>query len=82
MCENLNMLFSETTGPFVTKFCMIVSIYVNRNKMCSYDAGHMTKVAVMPLYCKNAAKSSSPEPAGRITRNLVHVGSIGDSCQS
>ena len=33
-------------------------------KICKRDAGHMTKMAVMPIYGKNL-KKSSPEPAGR-----------------
>ena len=27
------------------------------------DSGHMTKMAVMPIYEKKTQKSSSPEPA-------------------
>ena len=30
-----------------------------------YDAGHMTKMAAMPIYGKTLQKSSSPEPASR-----------------
>ena len=36
----------------------------------------MNKMAAMPIYCKNPAKSSFPEPAGRFPRKLVC--SIGD----
>ena len=34
-------------------------------KICSNGPGHMTKVAVMPIYGKNIKKSSSLEPKGR-----------------
>ena len=51
-------------------------------KVCINGPGHMTKMAAMPIYGKNLKKSSSPEPAGRFPRNLVHVCSIGDSCPS
>ena len=40
-------------------------------KIYLHDAGHMTKMAAMPIYGKNLQKSSSPEPAGQISRNLV-----------
>ena len=46
-------------------------------KICQYDAGHMTKMATIPIYGKIPQKSSSPEPAGRFPRNLVC--GIGDS---
>ena len=48
-------------------------VYVN-------GPGHMTKMAAVPIYGKNLKKSSSPEQAGRFSRNLVC--SIGDSCPS
>ena len=31
-------------------------------KIYTNDVGHMTKMAVMPIYGKNLKKSSSPEP--------------------
>ena len=31
-------------------------------KICKHDAGHMTKMAAMPLYGKTRQKSSSLEP--------------------
>ena len=49
-------------------------------KIYEHDAGHMTKMAAMLIYGKNPSKSSSPEPAGRFSRNLVC--SIGDSSPS
>ena len=39
-------------------------------KIGLHDAGHMTKMAVMPIYGKNPSKSSSPEPAGRFSRTI------------
>ena len=55
MYENKNMLFSEITGPFLTKFCMKAFRYM-KMKICRYDNGHMTKMATMPLYGKNPSK--------------------------
>ena len=34
-------------------------------KFYEHDAGHMTKMVAMPLYCINPLKSSSPEPVLR-----------------
>ena len=34
-------------------------------------AGHITKMAAMPIYYKNLKKSSSPEPLGQLPLNLV-----------
>ena len=39
---------------------------VSTNGLC-----HMTKMATMPIYAKILSKSSSLEPKGRCTRNLV-----------
>ena len=52
---------SETTGPIVTKFHMKPP-GLGGTKRCSKSAGHMTKMAAMPIYGKNLKKSSSPEP--------------------
>ena len=40
-------------------------------KVCSNGPGHMTKMASMPIYCKNLKKSSSPEPKAQWPWNLV-----------
>ena len=40
-------------------------------KICQRDAGHMTKMAAMPIYGRNLKNSSSTEPAGRFPLNLV-----------
>ena len=50
-------------------------------KIYWHDAGHMTKMAAMPIYMvKTLQKSSSLEPVDRFPQNLVY--SIGDSCPS
>ena len=56
------------------------SFQVQGNEHLMHDAGHMTKMAAMPIYAKNPLKSSSPEQAGRFPRNFVC--SIGDSSQT
>ena len=74
-----NLFFLETTGPFLRKFCMLVFRY-KEMKINEHDAGHMTKMAAMPIYGKIIQKSSSPEPVDRFPLNLVC--SIGDSSPS
>ena len=39
--------------------------------MYNENAGHMTKLAAMPIYGKNTFKSSLHEPVGRFRRNVV-----------
>ena len=73
------MLFSDTTWPFLAKFCMSAIRYM-KMKIYKHDAGHMTKMAAMQLFGKNLQKSSSPEPAGPFP--LHFVCSIWDSCSS
>ena len=53
--ENSNLLFSETTRPFLTKFCMSAIRYM-KMKTYKHDAGHMTKMAAMPIFGKNPSK--------------------------
>ena len=36
-------------------------------KICRYDAGHMTKMAAMPIYGKNSSKSFSSETSRPIS---------------
>ena len=62
--HSLNICSSETTGPIEAKFHM-ESPWDGGMKVCSNGPGHMTKMAAMPIYCKNLKKSSSPEPKGR-----------------
>ena len=60
---------------FSQKFCMKAFRY-KEMKIWLHDAGHMTKMAAMPIYGKTLQKSSSPEAVDRFSRNLVC--SIGD----
>ena len=57
-------IFSETTWPIEAKFHM-ESLWDGGTKVCSNGPGHMTKMAVIPIYGKNLQESSSPEPKGR-----------------
>ena len=51
MKKNLNLFFSETTGPFVTKFHG--KAFRNKEmKINKYEFGHLTNLAVMPVYGK------------------------------
>ena len=45
-------IFSETTRPIEAKFHMEPS-WDWGTKVCSNGPGYMTKVAAMPIYCKN-----------------------------
>ena len=74
-----NIFFSETAWPIEAKF-YVEPPWVGGTIFCSRHLGHMTKMAATPIYGKNLQKSSSPEPAGRFSRNLVC--SIGDSSPS
>ena len=72
-----NIFSSETALPIKAKF-YVEPPWEGGRKVCINGPGHMTKMAA--IYGKNLKKSSSPEPAGRLPRNLVC--SIGDSCPS
>ena len=74
-----NIFSSETAWPIKAKF-YVEPPWEGGTKVYINGPGHMTKMAAMPIYGKNLKKSSSPEPAGRFSRNLVC--SIGDSCPS
>ena len=74
-----NIFSSETAWPIKAKF-YVEPPWEGGTKVCINGPGHMTKMAVMPIYGKSLKKSSSPEPAGRFPRNLVY--SIGDSFPS
>ena len=74
-----NVFSSETTWPIKAKF-NVEPPWIGGKKVYINGPGHMTKMAARPIHGKNLQKSSSPEPAGRFSRNLVC--SIGDSCQS
>ena len=74
-----NIFSSETAWPIKAKF-YVEPPWGGGTKVYINGPGHMTKMAATPIYCKNLKKSSSPEPAGRFSRNLVC--SIEDSCPS
>ena len=74
-----NFFFSETAWPIEAKF-YVEPPWVGGTKFCSRHLSHMTKMAATPIYGKTLQKSSSPEPAGRFSRNLAC--SIGDSSPS
>ena len=74
-----NIFSSETAWQIKAKF-YVEPPWEGGTKVYINGLGHMTKMAAMPIYGKNLKKSSSPEPAGRFSRNLVC--SIGDSCPS
>ena len=40
-------------------------------KIYKYDDGHMTKMAVMPIYGKNSQKNLFPRTSGPISTNFV-----------
>ena len=50
-----NIFSSETTGPIKLKFHMETPKDAG-TKVCKYGPGHMTKMAAMPIYGKNALK--------------------------
>ena len=50
-----NLLFSKTAGPIETKF-HVKPPWDGGTKVCSRGPGHMTKMAVMPIYNKNPLK--------------------------
>ena len=60
--------FSKTTGPFLSKFCMQAFDYIEL-KMYQHDAGHMTKMAAMPIYGINPSKILSGN-SGLVSKKL------------
>ena len=50
------IFFSETAGPIKAKF-YVEPLWVGGTKVCSWDPGHMTKMAAMPIYGKNSKKN-------------------------
>ena len=65
-----NIFFSKNAWPIKAKF-YVEPPWKGGTIFCSRHLGHMTKMAATPIYGKNPSKSSSPEPAGRFSRNLV-----------
>ena len=74
-----NIFFSKTAWPIKAKF-YVEPPWIGGTKVCLRHLGHMTKMDAKPIYGKTLQKFSSPEPAGRFSRNLVC--SIGDSFPS
>ena len=68
--HSLNIFSSETTGPIKVKFHMEL-LWEWGTKVVSNSPGHMTKMIAMPLYGKNLKISSSLEPKGLWSWNLV-----------
>ena len=64
-----NMFFSETNGPFLTKFCILALRYLEVG-ICWYDAGHMTKMAAMAIYGKKPFKIFFSGTSCRISTKL------------
>ena len=50
-----NIFFSDTAWPIKAKF-YVEPPWVGETKFCSGHVGHMTKMAAMPIYGKNASK--------------------------
>ena len=40
---------------FLTKLCLLAFRFMEM-KICCFDAGHMTKIAAMPIYGRNLSK--------------------------
>ena len=66
----LNVISSETTGPIELNFHIKTLLDVG-TKVCSNGPGHMTKMAVMPIYGKKPFKIFSR------TRKLMTLGMWG-----
>ena len=56
-----NIFSSETARPIKAKF-HVEPPWEGGTKVYINGPGHMTKMAVMPIYGKNLKKSFSPEP--------------------
>ena len=73
--KNSNWIFSETTVPIWTKFCMNAFRYMEI-KIWWHDAGHMTKMASTPIYGKNPSKIFFSGTRGPISTLLGHFFTI------
>ena len=69
MYKNSNPIFSETTEPFLIKFCMKAFRY-KEMKIYYHDAGHMTKMAATPIYGKTPSKIFFSGTGGSISTKL------------
>ena len=56
---------SGTTGPISFKF-HLQPLGERRKKVYGFGPGHMTEMAVMPIYGKNLKKSSTTESMGQL----------------
>ena len=63
------IFFSETAGPIKAKF-YVEPLWVWGPKVCSWNAGHMTKMAATPIYGKNPSKISFSRTGGSIFTKL------------
>ena len=75
-CPSVNMFnifSSETTGPIKLKF-HIETLQDVGTKVCSYGPGHMTKMAVMPIYGKNLLKPLQNQKADDLGTLYVALG--------
>ena len=64
-----NQIFSITTVPFWTKFCMEAFRY-KELKIWWHDVGHMAKMATMPIYGENSSKFFFTRTDVQISTNL------------
>ena len=67
--ENLNFLFSETTWQILTKFSMYALRYMEM-KINPHGAGHMTKMATMPIYGINPLDTNQAVQPKKIARGF------------
>ena len=67
--QNFKLEFSDTTVPFLTKFCMKAIRYKGM-KLWWHDAGHIIKMATTPIYGKNPSKVFFSETGKPISTKL------------
>ena len=62
------------TFKYLLQSCLvhIELLCIGRMNVCLNGAGHVTKMATMPICGKNLLKSSSPKATGRLPSHLVH----------
>ena len=63
------IFFSETAGPIKAKF-YVEPLWVEGTKVCSWDTGHMTKMAATPFYGKNPSKIFFSRTRGPISTKV------------
>ena len=62
--QSSNLFFAETVGRFGSK-ALMKALGRIRMKIYTNEFGHMTNMAIMPIYGKNLKKSTSPEAIDR-----------------